>query len=263
MVEWIGYLIAGLVSGLLAGLFGIGGGLIIVPILMLVFGWQGMSSDIAIHVAIATSLMTISVTSISSMLAHHKYETTQWHLVKKLAPSLVLGSFAGAYIASSMPSHILKIWFGVFALLVAIKMWLPPPKSVSTKFLATPSIFSAGLITGIVSAMVGIGGGSLVVPYLVMSGLSMQRAVGTAAACGLPIALSGAAGYILIGSQLEHVDGQWQSGFVHWQAFLGIIATSVWVAPIGAKLAKTLPSHILSRLFSLFLFALAAFFLVR
>ena len=121
MLEWTAYLIAGLVSGLLAGLFGIGGGLIIVPIMMLVFGWQGMSSDIAIHVAIATSLMTISVTSLSSMLAHHKFETTQWHLVKKLAPSLVLGSFAGAYIASSMSSDTLKVWFGVFALLVAIK----------------------------------------------------------------------------------------------------------------------------------------------
>ncbi len=262
-MEWIAYLVAGLVSGLLAGLFGIGGGLIIVPILMLVFGWQGMSSDIAIHVAIATSLMTISVTSLSSMLAHHKYGTTQWHLVKKLAPSLVLGSFAGAYIASSMPSHILKIWFGVFALLVAIKMWLPAPKSVSTRFLSAPGMFAAGSITGIVSAMVGIGGGSLVVPYLVMSGISMQRAVGTAAACGLPIAISGAIAYILIGSQLEHIEGQWQSGFVHWQAFIGIIATSIWVAPLGAKLAKILPSHILSRLFSIFLFILGVVFLAR
>jgi len=263
MLEWTAYLIAGLVSGLLAGLFGIGGGLIIVPIMMLVFGWQGMSSDIAIHVAIATSLMTISVTSLSSMLAHHKFETTQWHLVKKLAPSLVLGSFAGAYIASSMSSDTLKVWFGVFALLVAIKMWLPPPKSVSSQFLAAPSIFSAGLVTGIVSAMVGIGGGSLVVPYLVMSGLSMQRAVGTAAACGLPIALSGAVAYMLIGTQLEQLDGQWQSGFVHWQAFLGIIATSIWVAPIGAKLAKTLPSQMLSRLFSVFLLGLGMVFLFR
>lgn len=263
MLEWFAYLIAGLISGLLAGLLGGGGGLIIIPILMLVFGWQGMSSDMAIHVAIATSLMTISITSISSMLAHHRYATTQWHLVKKLVPGLVIGSVVGAYIASSMPSGTLKNWFAVFALLVAIKMWLPPPKSFSSKLLAAPSIFSTGILTGVISAMVGIGGGSLIVPYLVMSGLSMQRAVGTAAACGLPIALSAAVAYIVIGSQMEHVECQWQSGFVHWQAFLGIIATSIWVAPIGAKLAKTLPSQVLSRLFSLFLLGLGIVFLVR
>ena len=91
----------------------------------------------------------------------------------------------------------------------------------------------------------------------------MQRAVGTAAACGLPIALSGAVAYMLIGTQLEQLDGQWQSGFVHWQAFLGIIATSIWVAPIGAKLAKTLPSQMLSRLFSVFLLGLGMVFLFR
>ncbi len=253
MLEWLSFALAGIVAGLTAGLFGIGGGLIIVPILVTVFSWQGMSAEIAIHVAIGTSLMTICVTSLSSMRAHHRYGTTQWRLVAKLAPGLVLGSLIGAVIAANLSSQWLQSIFAVFALLMAVRMWMPPPSALSVRLLGKPLMSFYGLLTGVVSAMVGIGGGTLVVPYLVMAGQEIQKAVGTAAACGFPIAASGVIGFIWMGSQVHQVEGDWLTGFVHWQAFLGVIATSVFMAPLGARLARQLSHRKLSRLFSLVL----------
>jgi len=263
MIEWLSYAGAGLVAGLMAGLFGIGGGLIIVPILMLVFSWQGMSADVAIHVAIGTSLMTISLTSLSSMRAHHYYGTTDWLLVKRLTPGLMIGSLGGAVIAANLSSQWLQIFFGSFALLMAARMWLPSPQAVSPKLLAKPSMSAYGLLTGIISAMVGIGGGTLVVPYLVMAGQQIQRAVGTAAACGFPIAVSGVIGFIWMGIAKHNMTSGWQTGFVHWQAFAGIISTSILMAPVGAKVAKKLSHEKLSKLFSLVLLSVGIIFLSR
>ena len=263
LAAWLSYLVAGVIAGFMAGLFGIGGGLIIVPILMAVFSWQGMSADVAIHVAIGTSLMTITVTSLSSMRAHHRHGTTQWALVRRLTPGLILGSLLGAIIASLMSSEVLQRVFAIFALLMAIRMWLPSPHTLSSKLVHFPFITGFSGIAGLISAMVGIGGGTLVVPYLVMAGKSMKQAVGTAAACGFPIAVSGVMGFILMGSYIHHVEGDWQTGFVHWQAFIGIVATSVVMAPIGAKLASQLSHAKLSRLFSLLLMLIGLALLIR
>jgi hypothetical protein len=130
---------------------------------------------------------------------------------------------------------------------------MPPPKALSVRLLGKPLMSGYSLLTGIVSAMVGIGGGTLVVPYLVMAGQEIRKAVGTAAACGFPIAVSGVIGFIWMGSQVHQVEGDWQTGFVHWQAFLGVIATSIFMAPLGARLARKLSHRKLSRLFSLVL----------
>lgn len=263
MIEWLSYAGAGILAGLMAGLFGIGGGLIIVPILMLVFSWQGMSADVAIHVAIGTSLMTIAVTSLSSMQAHHRYGTTDWSMVYKLAPGLMLGSLSGAVIASNLSSQWLQTLFAFFALLMAARMWLPAPKAVSPKLLVRSTLSIYGLFTGVISAMVGIGGGTLVVPYLVMAGQQMQRAIGTAAACGFPIAVSGVLGFIWMGIYKHNINTGWQTGFVHWQAFVGIISTSIFMAPVGAKWAKNLSHTKLSKLFSLVLLLVGLVFLSR
>lgn len=263
MLEWLSFALAGVVAGFVAGLFGIGGGLIIVPILMTVFSWQAMSPEIAIHVAIGTSLMTITVTSLSSVRAHHRYGTTQWPLVWRLAPGLIAGSLAGAVIAANLSSALLQTVFAIFALLMAGRMWLPPPHAISLKLLHKPVMSLYGIFTGIISAMVGIGGGTLVVPYLVMAGQDMQKAVGTAAACGFPIAASGVLGFMWMGTQLHDIEATWQTGFVHWQAFLGIISTSVFMAPLGARLARHLSHRRLSQLFSLVLFAVGLILLSR
>ncbi len=255
ILEWLSFALAGVVAGFAAGLFGIGGGLIIVPILVTVFSWQGLSAEIAIHVAIGTSLMTISVTSLSSMRAHHRYGMTEWPLVGRLAPGLMVGSLTGAVIAASLSSALLQTLFAGFAILMAGRMWLPPPHALSPRLLSKLWISLYGIVTGVISAMVGIGGGTLVVPYLVMAGQSMQKAVGTAAACGFPIAVSGVIGFILMGSQLHEIEGEWLTGFVHWQAFIGIIVTSVLMAPLGARLARHLSHRKLSQSFSLVLLA--------
>jgi len=263
ILEWLSFALAGVVAGFAAGLFGIGGGLIIVPILVTVFSWQGMSAEIAIHVAIGTSLMTIAVTSLSSMRAHHRYGMTQWPLVGRLAPGLIIGSLGGAVIAASLSSSLLQTIFAVFAILMAGRMWLPSPQALSTRILSKLFISLYAAVTGIISAMVGIGGGTLIVPYLVMAGQSMQKAVGTAAACGFPIAVSGVIGFIWMGTQVHEIEGDWQTGFVHWQAFIGIIMTSVFMAPQGARLARHLSHRNLSRLFSLLLLAVGLMLLSR
>lgn len=263
MLEWLSFALAGVIAGLAAGLFGIGGGLIIVPILVTVFSWQAMSAEIAIHVAIGTSLMTITVTSLSSMWSHHRYGMTQWPLVARLTPGLIIGSLSGAVIAASLSSAVLQTIFGLFAILMAGRMWLPPPQALSSRLLTKESMGLYGAVTGMVSAMVGIGGGTLVVPYLVMAGQSMQKAVGTAAACGFPIAASGVVGFIWMGTRVHQLDADWQTGFVHWQAFIGIIATSVFMAPLGARLARRLPHRKLSQLFSLLLLAVGLMLLTR
>jgi uncharacterized membrane protein YfcA len=263
MLEWLSFALAGVVAGLAAGLFGIGGGLIIVPILVTVFSWQGMSAEIAIHVAIGTSLMTITVTSLSSMRAHHHYGMTEWPLVARLTPGLIIGSLGGAVIAASLSSALLQIIFALFAILMAGRMWLPPPHPLSPKLLTTRFMGLFGAVTGVISAMVGIGGGTLVVPYLVMAGQSMQKAVGTAAACGFPIAASGVVGFIWMGTQVHQINADWQTGFVHWQAFIGIIVTSIFMAPLGARLARRLSHRKLSQLFSLLLLTVGLVLLTR
>jgi hypothetical protein len=263
MLEWVSFASAGVIAGLIAGLFGVGGGLIIVPILMTVFSWQGMSADIAIHVAIGTSLMTIAVTSLSSMRAHHHYGTTQWPLVIRLAPGLVVGSLAGAVVATSLPSQLLQRVFALFAVLMAVRLWLPSPPRVSDRLMGALAMRSYGVLTGLISAMVGIGGGTLIVPYLVMAGQSMQKAVGTAAACGFPIAISGVVGFIWMGTQVHEVHAEWQTGFVHWQAFIGVVMTSVFMAPLGAKLARSLSHQLLQRLFSFILLGIGLVLLIR
>lgn len=263
MLEWLSFALAGVIAGFTAGLFGIGGGLIIVPILVTVFSWQGMSAEIAIHVAIGTSLMTITVTSLSSMRAHHGYGTTQWPLVGGLTPGLMVGSLGGAVIAANLSSSVLQTLFGAFAILMAGRMWLPPPQALSPRLLSKRFMTLYGAATGIISAMVGIGGGTLVVPYLVMAGQTMQKAVGTAAACGFPIAVCGVIGFIWMGTRVHDISGDWLTGFVHWQAFIGIIATSVFMAPLGARLARHLSHRKLSQLFSLVLLAVGLTLLTR
>lgn len=263
MIEWLSYAGAGVIAGLMAGLFGIGGGLIIVPILMLVFSWQAMSADVAMHVAIGTSLMTITVTSLSSIRAHHRYGTIDWSLVRKLIPGLVFGSLSGAILAAYLPAYGLQVFFACFTLLMAVRLWLPSPKALSPRLLTRGTMSVYGLFTGILSAMAGIGGGTLVVPYLVMAGQQIQRAVGTAAACGFPIAVSGVTGFIWMGISKHQINADWQTGFVHWQAFIGIVSTSIFMAPIGAGLAKKLSHEKLSKLFSLLLLIVGITFLSR
>jgi len=254
------YLLLGAAAGLLAGLLGVGGGLIIVPVLAWVFVQQGFNADIIMHMAVATSLATIVLTSLSSMRAHHKKAAVRWRLFAQLSPGIVLGALAGAVIADMLPSRGLQIFFGLFELGVAaqLSLDLQPPqiRLLAGRF----SQFVAGSAIGLISAIVGIGGGSLTVPWLLWNRVPVREAVATSSACGLPIALAGATGFVLAGGD---TGIEYSSGYVYWPAFIMVSAASVLVAPVGAGLAHRIDAKKLKQGFALFLCAIGLLMLIK
>lgn len=256
MTAWLIYLLAGALAGLVAGLFGLGGGIVVVPVLAVVFAWQGMPEAQLMQMAVATSLMTICLTSLSSITAHARYGHVHWRLGAWLMPTLAVGSFTGAWLAMRLDSDVLQFIFAVFALLMAVRIWLTQ-RPLGLPALIKPVAMSVfGLFAGLFSALVGIGGGTLTVPYLLLAGQPIKQAVGTASACGLSIALAGVAGFILL-IPASNVTG----GYIVWPAFFGIVCSSLIFAPLGARLARNLPSQWLQRLFSLALLSVAIYFL--
>ncbi|HWV15747.1 MAG TPA: sulfite exporter TauE/SafE family protein [Cellvibrio sp.] len=263
-MELIIFLAIGAVAGFTAGLFGVGGGLIIVPLLYVVFTHMGYGPEVIMHMALGTSLATIIVTSISSLLAHHRNGAVIWSTFRNLAPGLVTGSFLGAGIAGLLSGANLQLIIGVFVIWVAYKM-LIGTKRMLDQHATLPSVFKqfcAGTGIGVASAIFGIGGGSLTVPYLNHYGVVMQRAVGTSAACGLPIAIAGAFGFIFFGMK-EQVNVPNTIGFVHIYAFLGISIMSFFTARLGAKAAHALSPTVLKQCFSVLLFSVGCFFLIK
>ncbi|MFW5450479.1 MAG: sulfite exporter TauE/SafE family protein [Methylophagaceae bacterium] len=259
MVEWLIFALIGAFTGIFAGLLGLGGGLIIVPALLFVFSWQGLPELYLIHMAIGTSLMTITITSLSSTYAHHQDQHVDWLLVKRLAPGLVIGSFIGAFVATILTSSLLQQCFAVYVLLTAISMWWSIVPVADSYLLNRAPLFGFSTLAGFISALVGIGGGSLVVPYLIMAKQSIRRAIGSSAACGFAISVAAVIGFMAFGQTQEIPKTVWQTGFIHWQAFLGIIATSTLFSFFGAKLVKHLPVNILKRLFSSILLVVAIY----
>lgn len=246
------YLVLGAAAGLTAGLFGIGGGLLIVPVLIIVFELQGVSSEVLTHAAVATSLATIVVTSISSVLAHHKKNGVLWPLFKPLTCGIIIGAFLGVKTAALLPGGQLQIIFGVFAFIVALQMAFGFKPSPGEAAPSGPTLAGAGAGIGWASAIFGIGGGTLTVPFLSWKKVKMQQAVGTAAACGLPIALSGALTNVYQGWGNELMPS-WSLGYIYLPAFFGIVITSMPFAKVGAKLAHKLPAATLKKIFALFL----------
>lgn len=268
-VELIIFLVIGALAGFAAGLFGVGGGTIIVPLLFIVFTQMGYSPDNIMHLALGTSLATIIVTSISSLMAHNKKGAVMWPVFKNLAPGLAIGCFLGAGIAGQISGLYLQLIVGVFLLWVAFKMFRGGKKkttsSVSNAHAALPSKpkqLTAGGVIGIASAIFGIGGGSLTVPYLTRYGVVMQKAVGTSAACGLPIAIAGALGFMFFGMK-QQVDVPNTIGFVHIYAFLGISIMSFFTAKIGAKVAHILSPQLLKKCFAVLLTVVGFYFLYK
>lgn len=250
----------GALSGLLAGLFGIGGGLVIVPALNAVFaaGLVAMEPAARMHVAIGSALAVIVFTALSSVRAHHGYGAVLWPAVRGLAPGIVMGALFGAWLADLLATRSLEIVFGLFAGLMALQIGFggrvePQPDAPLPRL---PGYLGAGAVIGAVSALGGIGGGIMTVPYLAWHSVPLRIAVGTAAACTLPVALSGALGYALAG-QGASVPG-WTTGYLYWPA-IGVIALAAMAtAPLGARLAHRLPVKQLRRLFAVLVLAVAA-----
>lgn len=256
------YLLLGTVAGLTAGLFGVGGGLVIVPALVFTFTLLDFSSEVLTQLAVGTSLATIVMTSISSVRAHHLYGNVDWRLWRRLAPAIAVGVVLGVYTAAGLAGVHLQLLFGVFALLIALQMGLrfrPAPGRVVPGW---TGLSVAGTVIGYVSALFGIGGGSLTVPFLSWCNVRIQKAVGLAAACGLPIAVVGMLTNIVAGWGREDLPA-YSSGFIYWPAFFGIILSSTFFARLGARLAQHLPEARLKQVFALFLGLVGLQFIVR
>jgi uncharacterized membrane protein YfcA len=250
---YVWFIIAGAFAGVSAGLFGVGGGMIIVPVLVWIFTAYNFPPEVITHLAIGTSLATIVVTSISSLTAHNKRGGIRWEVWRHMALGLVIGSLVGAGIADMIEGQMLQIIIGIGALLMALKMLFFSNQESVEKPLPPASVqFGAGMGIGMASSIFGIGGGSLTVPFLNWAGLPMKQSVGTSAACGLPIALAGAVGFAWFGQDVVNLP-EGTIGFVHISGFLCISVASFAMAKVGAKLAHVLPALMLKRAFGLLL----------
>ncbi len=249
------FLALGAVAGLTAGLFGVGGGLVIVPTLLWVFTSRGIDQSIVMHLSVGTSLATIIVTSLSSVYAHHRRKAVQWGLFLMLAPGIVIGAWIGAVTADMLSTVWLQRVFAVFVLLVATHLVLDIDWGKHRDLPGRVGMMLAGILIGTISSIVGIGGGSMTVPYLHWNGVDMRNAVATSSACGMPIALAGTVGFILTGWG-EAALPSGSSGYVYWNAMPWIVVATFILAPIGARLAHSLPTATLRRLFAMLLFVM-------
>lgn len=250
----MGYCLLGAIAGLLAGMLGVGGGIIIVPMLVIGFGIQGLNPELIMHMALGTSLASIMFTSVSSAYSHHKRQGVDWSIVKFIAPGIILGTYTGAYFSAYISANFLKIFFSIFLFYVSIQMILNFKPKATRHVPGFVGLSFTGLLIGAISSLVGIGGGTLSVPFMVWCNLDMRRAIGTSSAIGLPIAIAGGVGYLLSGLGVENLP-EYSMGFVYLPALVGIVAFSIFTAPYGAKLAHTLPIPRIKKFFALLLFA--------
>lgn len=242
----------GALAGLLAGLLGIGGGMIMVPALIFLLPAFGVAPAVLTQVAVGTSLAAISVIAINSSRAHHARGAVDWRVWLRMAPGLVAGAVVGAMLAHALPSVLLRRIIGVCALLVAARMGLGFNPAARRELPGTPGLGAAGAAIGTLSALIGIGGGSLTVPYLRWCNVPMVRAVATSAACGMPIAWAGTAAFVVTGWGELGPDTA-TLGYVHLTAAAGLVGGSLLFTPAGAALAHRLPAAMLKRIFAVLL----------
>jgi len=243
--------LCGLAAGLLAGLLGIGGGLVIVPVLSWLLIAQGAPVDIAVPMAVATSLASMLLTSASAIFSHHRLGGMDLDCIRKLGIAVAIGAIAGAVAASAVSGQSLARFFGVVACLIGLRMLLAIKPPVTPLDPRPRGWWLAGPVIGAVSAMVGIGGGSFNVPYLARNGYSMAHAVAIASACGYPIALAGSVTFLVLG--WGRVDWPGSFGWWYGPGVLIIGLGGIITAPVGARLAHRLPASILRRVFGIFL----------
>ena len=255
LIPWLEFALIGAAAGYLAGFLGIGGGLVTVPALTWVFSQTPGTSSHAIHFAVATSLATMLVTSLSSIIAHHRRGAVLWFEVRRLVLGLSIGAVGGALLAGSLAPLSLTLVFAVFAFLAGLQLLLSPAIRGEKPLPRNATTMVVGLIIGAISSMVGIGGGSMTGPWLMWHGIRAQRAVATAAACGYPIALAGTASFILLGN--DGASPGAALGFVYLPAWLGISVAGALFAPLGVATVHRLSPALVKRLFGVVLVLIA------
>jgi len=253
---WLAYLAFGCAAGIIAGLLGVGGGIVVVPALYFLFTAQGLPHAHIMQMALGTSLATIVFTSVASFRAHDKRGAVRWDIFKSITPGILIGSFLGAWVAAQLSTKFLKGFFVAFLYYVSIQMILNIKPKPTRSIPGTAGMFATGGGVGLISNMVGIGGGTITVPFMTWCNIPIHVAVGTASAIGFPIAVAGVLGYIANGLGKADLPGM-SIGYIYLPALIGIVATSMLTAKYGAKLAHALPVGTLKRVFALFLLAMA------
>jgi len=254
---FFGYLVLGMVAGFFAGLLGVGGGAIMVPVLAMMFAEQGVPDAHLMHLALGTSMATIVFTSISSFRAHHKHGAVIWSIVRDIAPGIVVGTLAAAQIAARVPTRPLAIFFAAFISYVAVQMILNVKPKPSRQLPGRLGMFGVGAGIGGISALVAIGGGSLSVPFMTWCNVKVHQAIGTSAAIGFPIALAGTVGYMISGYGASGLPAG-SFGFIYLPALAATVVASMLVAPLGAKVAHSLPVATVKKVFAGVLILLSA-----
>ena len=261
MTYGLAYLATGALVGFAAGLLGIGGGVVMVPLLVLVFNAQGFPPEHVLHVAIGTALLAMVLTSISSMRAHHARGAVDWQVARAMSPGMLAGSFGAALIAGWIPTRPLAVLFTALVFYAATQILVDLKPSATRELPGPAGLFTAGAVIGGVASLVAAGGAFMTIPFLAWCRVPLRRAIGTAAANGLPIAVAGAAGYILQGWRVEDLPA-WSLGYVYLPAFALVVTTSMLTAPLGAALAHRLPVKRLRTLFAVLLYLFAVRMLV-
>ncbi len=251
----------GVGTGFLAGLLGIGGGMLMVPFLTIILSARGVPADLTVKMAIATSMATIIFTSVSSVRAHHKRGAVRWDIVKRLAPGVVLGSAIGSLgVFAVLKGSVLAIVFGLFVGFSATQMFLGKKPAASRQLPGTAGTVAAGGVIGFVSGLVGAGGGFISVPFMAWCNVAIHNAVATSAALGFPIAVANVLGYVAAGAKLDNLP-PYALGYIWLPGLVVIALGSVLTAPLGARAAHALPVDRLKRVFGSILYLLAAYML--
>ena len=256
MEWWPAYLALGAVVGFFAGLLGIGGGLIMVPVLTFIFSAQHFPADRILHLALGTTMATIIFTSVFSLRTHHTHDAVNWQVVQYLTPGIVIGTFGGATLAGALPNQLLSIIFVLFIFFAATQMLLKAIPKPSRQLPGKSGMFMIGNVIGAISSLVAIGGGLLTVPFLSACNVRLQQAIGTAAAVGFPIAVAGTIGYITNGIMQPQTLPQYSLGYVYLPAVGWVVLASILTAPLGAKATHIIQTDMLKKIFVAILYLL-------
>ncbi|HZW26578.1 MAG TPA: sulfite exporter TauE/SafE family protein [Gallionella sp.] len=261
-MEWYAaYLVLGAVAGFLGGMFGIGGGTVLVPVLLMLFEAQHFPASISMHLALGSGMAIILFTAAASMRKHHQHGAVNWRVVFGIAPGILLGTALGASFAASVSPQFLAVFFALFVYFAAIQILLDIRPHASRQLPGIAGLSLTGTFTGWLSTLVSIGGGTIVIPFLIWCNMPLRHAIGTAAAIGFPIAVGGTLGYIVTGMNATlpapHL------GYVYLPAVLGCALASVITAPLGAKAAHRTNVAVLRKLFAVLLLALATRMLLK
>jgi len=251
------FILLGIFVGFISGLFGIGGGGIIVPILTVILLSLDFNEEIVVHTALGTSMAIMAITSFSSLIAQHKKQAVLWNMFKMILPSVIIGTFLSSFLATYLSSFTLAIIFSFFMFVSSIHMFFGKQPESKDRIFPFKIQFLAGSFIGAISALISVAGGMFIVPFLVAQGVNIKKAIGTSSAIGSPLALSGAIGYMINGWSFGDYESSYTLGYLYLPAILLVSIGSVFAAPFGVKVSHKLSITLLKRMFSLIPFFLS------